>query len=63
MGGLKARHRIVATILFVLISVSIMVTLDLDSPASGGIRLSGEPLVIGARRCSTPSFAAPSMNQ
>ena len=62
MGGLKARHRIVATILFVLISVSIMVTLDLDSPASGGIRLSGEPLV-SARAVLHTGFAAPSMNQ
>ncbi|HPU15991.1 MAG TPA: DUF4239 domain-containing protein [Polymorphobacter sp.] len=45
MGNVRTRHRIASTILFVLTTVSIMVTLDLDNPVSGGIQLSAEPLL------------------
>jgi len=45
MGNVRTRHRSASTILFVLTTVSIMVTLDLDNPISGGIRLSPEPLL------------------
>ena len=45
MGNVRTRHRSASTILFVLTTVSIMVTLDLDNPVSGGIQLSPEPLV------------------
>lgn len=45
MGNVRTRHRSASTILFVLTTVSIMVTLDLDNPVSGGIRLSPEPLL------------------
>ena len=44
MGNVRTRHRSASTILFVLTTVSIMVTLDLDNPVSGGIQLSSEPL-------------------
>lgn len=45
MGNVRTRHRSASTILFVLTTVSIMVTLDLDNPVSGGIQLSSEPLL------------------
>jgi hypothetical protein len=45
MGSVRTRHRSASTILFVLTTVSIMVTLDLDNPVSGGIQLSPEPLL------------------
>jgi hypothetical protein len=54
MGGIRARHRVVSTMLFVLVAVSVMVTLDLDSPAAGGIRLSGAPLVAARAVLDTP---------
>lgn len=55
MGGIRARHRVVSTMLFVLIAVSVMVTLDLDSPAAGGIRLSGAPLFAARAVIETPA--------
>lgn len=54
MGGHRARHRIVSTILFALIAVAMMVTLDLDSPTTGGIQLSAEPLLSAQAVVNTP---------
>jgi hypothetical protein len=54
MGGIRVRHRIVSTMLFALVAVSVMVTLDLDSPAEGGIRLSGAPLFAAREVLNAP---------
>lgn len=66
MGGLRARHRIVSTILFALITVSILVTLDLDNPSGGAIRLSPEPLQSARETLNTkftmPADAAPDLS-
>ncbi|MGL4543431.1 MAG: hypothetical protein ACRCUI_13045 [Polymorphobacter sp.] len=45
MGSKRNRHRSASSILFLLTTISIMVTLDLDNPTSGGIQLSPEPLL------------------
>ena len=58
MGGQRARHRIVSTILFALITVSILVTLDLDNPAGGAIRLNPAPL-LSAREVMDTKFDIP----
>ena len=59
MGGIRSRHRIVSTILFALITVSILVTLDLDNPTSGAIRLSPEPLLAAQKTINTDFSYAP----
>lgn len=45
LGGANQRHRVVTTLLFVLVTLSITITLDLDRPGSGNIRFSGQPLL------------------
>lgn len=59
MGGIRSRHRIVSTILFALITVSILVTLDLDNPTNGAIRLSPEPLIAAQQMLNTTFSPAP----
>jgi hypothetical protein len=59
MGGIHNRHRIVSTILFALITVSILVTLDLDNPTGGTIRLSPEPLRAAQATLATDFSIAP----
>ncbi len=54
MGNVRTRHRGASTILFVLTTVSIMVTLDLDNPVAGGIQLSPEPLLSAREVLHTP---------
>lgn len=54
MGGIRARNRIISTMLFVLVALSVTVTLDLDSPTAGGIRLSSQPMVAARAVLDTP---------
>jgi len=57
MGNERTRHRGTSTILFLLTTVSILVTLDLDNSVSGGIQLSAEPL-LSAREVLHTKFQA-----
>jgi hypothetical protein len=45
LGGNRRHHRIVTAILFLLLTVTILLIVDLDRPWTGGITISQQPMV------------------
>lgn len=44
LGGAGRRHRVVTSILFLLLTLSLLLVLDLDRPWTGGITISQQPM-------------------
>jgi hypothetical protein len=44
LGGARRRHRVVTSILFLLLTLSLLLVLDLDRPWTGGITISQQPM-------------------
>ncbi len=59
LGGSGKRHRVVTSILFLLLTLALLLILDLDRPWSGGITVSQQPMHDARAAMNAPISPAP----